>query len=87
MDQFEFEDKLSQIFDKFQSPPGFMQSDFPDTQEYKQRQEIIKQRQLKRIERRIKDCTTIQDGKQIGEFVFGIEIFNLYVISNRWYIK
>ena len=40
-----------------------MQSDFPDTQEYKQRQEIIKQRQLKRIERRIKDCTTIQDGK------------------------
>lgn len=87
LDQFEFEDKLSQIFDKFQSPPGFMQSDFPDTQEYKQRQEIIKQRQLKRIERRIKDCTTIQDGKQIGEFVFGIEIFNLYVISNRWYIK
>ena len=87
LEQFEFEDKLSQIFDKFQSPPGFMQSEFPNTQEYNHRQEIIKQRQLKRIKRRIKDCIMIQDDKQIGEFVFAIEIFNLYVISNRWYIK
>ncbi|CAK9437058.1 uncharacterized protein LODBEIA_P15070 [Lodderomyces beijingensis] len=80
-----FEDKVSQIFDKFESPPGLMKSDFPDTQELQERRNIIKERQARRIERRIESCVVVEDGKQIGEHVFNLEILNKYVVSNRWY--
>ncbi|KAG7662775.1 uncharacterized protein J8A68_003698 [[Candida] subhashii] len=83
----DFEDKLSQIFDKFASPPGFMQSDFPNTQEQEKRKQIIKQRQLRRLARRIKSCVTLQNGIQIGEFIFTCDILNQYVIKGRWYIR
>ncbi|RLV94774.1 hypothetical protein JA1_001577 [Spathaspora sp. JA1] len=83
-----FEDKLSQIFDKFASPPGFMNSEFPNTQELQSRREILTKRQNKRLARRIKECTCVDDKKrQIGEFVFGIDILNSYVTADRWFIK
>ncbi|EGW32559.1 uncharacterized protein SPAPADRAFT_67159 [Spathaspora passalidarum NRRL Y-27907] len=82
-----FEDKLSQIFDKFASPPGFMNSEFPDTQEQQARRELLKKRQNKRLARRIKECTSVDRGKQIGEFMFVVDILNMYVVSDRWFIK
>ncbi|KAK6874654.1 hypothetical protein K6H11_001415 [Candida tropicalis] len=83
-----FEDVLSQLFDKFQSPPGFMKSEFPDTQEQIKRKEIIQQRQERRIFRRIYESTKTNDqGLQIGEFIFAIDIFNKYVINDRYFIE
>ncbi|RCK63456.1 hypothetical protein Cantr_09638 [Candida viswanathii] len=86
----EFGDVVSQIFDKFQSPPGFMRSEFPDTQEQMKRKEIVQERQERRIFRRIEECLKVDGesrGLQIGEFVFAIDIFNKYVSSNRYYIE
>ncbi|KAI3406041.2 hypothetical protein KGF56_001260 [Candida oxycetoniae] len=81
----QFEDKLSQIFDKFESPPGFMKSEFPDTQELQERKKIVRERQSKRINRRLESCTIVIDQEQIGEFVFSLDILNRYVVHNRWY--
>ena len=85
--QQDFEDKLLQIFDKFESPPGFMQLDFPSTQELDERKRTIQERQLKRLARRIASCVTVENGVQIGEFVFGHEVLNQYVIRGRWYVE
>ncbi|KAI5969626.1 hypothetical protein CANMA_001289 [Candida margitis] len=81
----EFEDKLSQIFDKFESPPGFMQSDFPSTQELDERRRTVQERQSNRVARRIASCVSVENRVQIGEFVFGLDILNQYVIQGRWY--
>lgn len=86
-DDDQFEDKLSQIFDKFATPPGFMQSDFPDTQEQEKRKEIVRQRQLRRLARRIKSCVSLKNGIQVGEFIFACDILNQYVVKGRWYIR
>ncbi|KAL6450920.1 hypothetical protein SBY92_001169 [Candida maltosa Xu316] len=80
-----FDDKLSQIFDKFQSPPGFMRSEFPNTQELARRKEIIAERQKNRLNRRVQAAITVEDGVQTGEFIFGIDIFNKFVVSGRYY--
>ena len=83
-----FEDVISQVFDKFQSPPGFMKSEFPDTQEQVKRKEIIKERQERRLIRRIFESTKVdKKGLQIGEFIFAIDIFNKYVVKDRYIIE
>ncbi|KAI5949154.1 hypothetical protein KGF57_004752 [Candida theae] len=82
----EFEDKLSQIFGKFESPPGFMESDFPNTQEMDERKRTVRERQLKRLARRIASCVMVEDGVQVGEYVFGSDVLNQYVILGRWYV-
>ncbi|KAG5420639.1 hypothetical protein I9W82_002520 [Candida metapsilosis] len=84
--EVEFEDILSQIFDKFQSPPGFMDSDFPDTQELDERRRTIRERQLNRLTRRLSSCVTVEDGVQVGEFVFALDVLNQYVVRGRWFI-
>lgn len=83
----EFEDKLLQIFEKFESPPGFMQLDFPSTQELDERKRTIQERQLNRLARRIASCVTVENEVQVGEFVFGLDILNQYVVQGRWYIE
>ncbi|KAK6455436.1 uncharacterized protein RJT20DRAFT_135439 [Scheffersomyces xylosifermentans] len=82
----EYDDKLSQLFDKVPSPPGFMMSEFPDTQEQKRRRLIVEKRQKRRIRRRLKGCLTVRDGLQVGEYVFALDIFNQYVMQGRWYL-
>lgn len=79
-----YEEDISQFFDKFQSPPGFMQSEFPNTQELIRRKHIIQERQSKRIKRRIRSCLTVKEHRQTGEFIFAHEILNKYVINNRY---
>ena len=65
-----------------------MKSEFPDTQEQIKRKEIIQQRQERRIFRRIYESTKTNDqGLQIGEFIFAIDIFNKYVINDRYFIE
>ncbi|KAI5962406.1 uncharacterized protein KGF55_003482 [Candida pseudojiufengensis] len=87
-ENWKIEDKLSQIFDKFESPPGFMKSDFPTSQELIERKKLIDKRQTNRINRRIKSCLFLNDqNQQIGEFIFSCDILNKYVISGRWYIR
>ncbi|KAI5954342.1 hypothetical protein KGF54_002117 [Candida jiufengensis] len=87
-ENWKLEDKLSQIFDKFESPPGFMKSDFPTTQELEERKQIIDERQKRRISRRIKSCITLNDKNlQVGEYIFSSDILNKYVIAGRWYIR
>lgn len=73
----------SQILDKFPSPPGFMQSEFPDTQERNKRTQIIDERQSDRIERRLKQCLMRSKGKN-GEFIFQVDILNQFVELNRF---
>ncbi|KAK6463668.1 hypothetical protein DFJ63DRAFT_312975 [Scheffersomyces coipomensis] len=84
-DDDEYEDQISQIFDKLASPPGFMQSEFPDSEERIRRREIINARQIRRLKRRIKACIQVNKFKeQMGEFVFSLEILNKYVKANRF---
>lgn len=78
------EENLSQMFDKFPSPPGFMNSEFPSTQEQGRRRHIIEQRQKRRIERRIIECLSVSCDLQVGEFVFVYEILNEFVKSGRY---
>lgn len=85
-DDEEYYDKLSQLFDKIPLPPGFMNSEFPDTQELKRRRAVIEKRQKRRIQRRLKECFSVRDGVQVGEFVFSIDIINRYVAAERYYL-
>lgn len=80
-----YEDEISQIYDKFQSPPGFMQSDFPNTQELERRKLILEARQCRRVDRRIKSCLSVENGQQIGEFIFSHDIINMFVITSRYF--
>lgn len=73
----------SQIWDKFPSPPGFMVSEFPDTQEQTKRNHIIDKRQEDRIKRRIKQCILSAKNKN-GEFVFQVDVLNKFVQQNRY---
>lgn len=73
----------SQILDKYPSPPGFMVSEFPDTQEQRLRNRIIDERQEDRIKRRIKQCIKSSRNKN-GEFVFQVDILNQFVRQNRF---
>ena len=79
-----FEDRMSQIFDKFPSPPGFMMSEFPNTQEDLRRREVVAARQQRRIQRRVTLCVLVKNDKQIGEFIFAVDILNEYVLINRY---
>ncbi|KAK6197341.1 uncharacterized protein RJT21DRAFT_56179 [Scheffersomyces amazonensis] len=84
-EDLEYEDQISQIYDKLPSPPGFMQSEFPDTAEQVRRRDIINNRQYRRIQRRIKACLQINKyGDQVGEFVFSLDILNEYVRAKRF---
>ena len=82
-----FEDKVLQIFDKFQSPPGFMKLGFPSTQELVERRKLVNARQEKRVRRRIKSCTKVEDGTQVGEYIFSLGILNSYVVLGRWFVE
>lgn len=73
----------SQVLDKYPSPPGFMVSEFPDTQEQQLRNRIIDERQEDRIKRRIKQCIRSSKNKN-GEFVFQVDILNKFVQQNRF---
>lgn len=76
----------SQIFDKFPSPPGFMVSDFPDTQEDIRRKEIAKKRQEDRVQRRLKSSMAAwrTGGRVQGEFIFFEDVFNDFVREGRF---
>lgn len=75
----------SQIYDKFPSPPGFMISEFPDTQERRNRSKIIDERQAARVQRRLRLCL-MRAKKKDGEFIFKADILNKYVELNRFII-
>jgi hypothetical protein len=81
-----YEDDISQIYDKLPSPPGFMQSEFPTTQEQARRRNIVKTRQVRRIQRRVRSCLQVELGQQVGEFIFVSEILNMYVQQNRFIV-
>ena len=76
----------SQVYDKFPSPPGFMISEFPDTQEKIERNKIVDGRQQDRIKRRLFECFGKSHGHQ-GEFIFRIDILNKFVELNRFVYK
>lgn len=76
----------SQVYDKFPSPPGFMISEFPDTQEKIERNKIVDARQLDRIKRRLFECLGRSHGRQ-GEFIFRIDILNKFVELKRFVYK
>ena len=73
----------SQVLDKYPSPPGFMVSEFPDTQEQHMRNRIIDERQEDRIKRRVKQCIRSSRNKN-GEFIFQVDILNKFVQQNRF---
>lgn len=77
----------SQIYDKFPSPPGFMVSEFPSTQEELHRRNMIKKRQDDRLHRRVLLCLKVGGKTQTGEFVFFHEILNQFVLSGRYTIS
>ena len=83
---YTYEDDISQIYDKFPSPPGFMQSEFPTTQEQARRRDIVKTRQVRRVQRRVRSCLQVELGQQVGEVIFVSEILNMYVRQNRFII-
>lgn len=73
----------SQVLDKYPSPPGFMVSEFPDTQEQHMRNRIIDERQEDRIKRRVKQCIRSSRNKN-GEFIFQVDILNKFAQQNRF---
>lgn len=75
----------SQIFDKFPTPPGFLNSEFPDTQEQMRRRKIADDRRDDRIQRRLASALLhyYSPDKQ-GEFVFVEPILNQYVDHGRF---
>lgn len=75
----------SQIFDKFPTPPGFLNSEFPDTQEQMRRRKIADERRDDRIQRRLASALMhhYNPGKQ-GEFIFVEPILNQYVDQGRF---
>lgn len=76
----------SQVFDKFPSPPGFMVSDFPDTQEDIRRKEVVKKRQEDRVQRRLKSSMAAwkTGGRVQGEFIFFEDVLNDFVKDGRF---
>jgi hypothetical protein len=68
----------SQLYDKFPSPPGFMTSEFPLTQEAAERRQVIRDRQNDRLRRRL--TLSIQG----EEFIFYEEILNRFVEAGRY---
>lgn len=79
-----FEQVWSQIHEKLPSPPGFMQSEFPDTQETHRRRTLVMARQRRRIKRRIGQCILVKMDIQCGEFIFSEEVLNAYVLAGRY---
>lgn len=72
------ENELSQLADKWPSPPGFMVSDFPNTQEQIERQAIIDARVKDRLRRRLKLSLSQ------GMWLFTVDILNKYVAAKRY---
>ena len=68
----------SQLYDKFPSPPGFMTSEFPLTQEAAARRKVIIDRQNDRLRRRL--ILSIHG----DEFIFYEEILNKFVEAGRY---
>lgn len=68
----------SQLYDKFPSPPGFMTSEFPLTQEAAERRQVIIDRQNDRLRRRL------QLSLHGEEFIFWEEILNRFVEAGRY---
>lgn len=68
----------SQLYDKFPSPPGFMTSEFPLTQEAAERRQVIIDRQNDRLRRRL--VLSIHG----EEFIFYEEILNKFVEAGRY---
>ncbi|ODV78286.1 uncharacterized protein CANTADRAFT_339629 [Suhomyces tanzawaensis NRRL Y-17324] len=64
-DDDDFDDHLSQMFDKFPLPPGFMSSEFPATQEGMRRRGVVHKRQQRRLQRRILACVNVSHGRQL----------------------
>lgn len=82
-----FEDCQSQMFEKVPSPPGFMKSEFPKPKELIKRKKTILKKQQRRIQRRLKSCFECLKGRQVGEFVFSIDLINKFVQLQRWYVS
>ncbi|KAG7194449.1 uncharacterized protein KQ657_004662 [Scheffersomyces spartinae] len=74
------ENELSQLAGKWPSPPGFMRSEFPNTQEHIQRQAIIDARIKDRLRRRLKLSL------RQGMWLFTVDILNKYVSAKRFLI-
>lgn len=75
------DDVMSQIMDKYLSPPGYMIGDFLSTQEAAENKAIVKAKEQKRIKRRL------QSALNTGEFIFYEEIFNTMVRAGRVDLK
>ncbi|CUM65017.1 uncharacterized protein PRCAT00002636001 [Priceomyces carsonii] len=69
----------SQMFDRIPSPPGFMMSDFPTSQEQRRRNDLVAARQSDRLHRRLILCLSAE-----GEFMFVHDILNSYVRAKRY---
>lgn len=69
--------QLSQIYDRFPSPPGFNDVDFPTTQEERKRRIETEKVQASRIRSRLKEAMN-QKG-----YLFRENILNEFVISGR----
>lgn len=83
-DSENFEQIWSQIHEKLPSPPGFMQSEFPNTQETHRRRTLVVARQQRRIQRRIAQCLIRKMGIQCGEFIFTEDVLNAYILAGRY---
>lgn len=68
----------SQLYDKFPSPPGFMTSEFPLTQEAVERRQVVLERQNERLLRRLILSLRRE------EYVFYEEVFNRFVERGRF---
>lgn len=81
----ELDGVLSQLHEKLASPPGLMQSEFPDTQEAQHRRHQIELRKHCRIGRRLELCKALDsNGNQCGEFIFALDVINMFIIARRY---
>ena len=78
--------EFSQYYDRFPSPPGFNDVDFPTTQEEIQRRKYTEQMQQNRIRSRLElALLSAKDGK--GAYVFREPIIRQYVKLDRYFLK
>lgn len=76
----------SQMYDKVPLPPGFMRLEFPTIQEAEERQQMVAERQTRRLRRRLRLCVVTQGRQQTGEFVFAEPVLNEWVVAGRFVI-
>lgn len=84
-DENEIRPEASQLHDRFPSPPGFNEVDFPTTQEEIDRKKYTETIQAQRIESRLNECWKICQNID-GGYIFREPILNEYVLNGRFYI-